>query len=234
MAITRQGVTTAGNSNGTSLTGVTRPTTTADDVFVLDMYLELPNAPADLTFSNGTWVKKNKIEQVGSVPDFQHYRYRSTYVSEGSTFDITWTGGAVWRACVVNAYRGVDTSTPDDTTATEQASASSSTSAVAPGLTTSTNGALIIYGEADFDGQTVTGPTGSTPTFTEQTDFANLQVADGALATAGATGDKTGTLAGASWNTAGLIALRPAPDAPSGIRPESPTWKFPHPPMRTI
>lgn len=213
MAITYQGASTAGDSNGSGITGVSRPTTTTDDLFILDLYYESGSTTTNgaVALSNGTWVKEAEQQQAGPNPDFTHVRYRSKYAGEGSTFNISWNLniGSVWRTAVVTAYRGVDTTTPDDATATIQASGSSSTSATAPTLTTVTNAAWILYGEADFDSRTVTVPTGTTPTFTSRSDFSNLCVATGELTTAGATGSKTGTLASASWNTASLIALRP-------------------------
>lgn len=214
MAITQPGsVQTAGDSNGSSLNTISRSTTTTDAYNIIDIYLEAgaTEAAFALTFSNGTWVKVFWQLQVGPAPDFTHARYIEKYAGAGATFNITWSGGvgSIWRAAIVDNASGVDLTTPQDTAATSAASASSSASATAPGVTTATNGALVYYSESDFNGRTVTPPTGTTPTFTERSDFANLETAVGIMATAGATGDKTGTLNIAEWNTAGLMALRP-------------------------
>ena len=220
-APTHQGVSTAGDGNGTGITGVTRPTTTNDDVHGLDMYYESGSDPATgaIAFSNGTWTLVDSQVQVGTTPDFTHVRYISRHNGEASTFNITWNAniGSCWRSAVVNTYRLVDTTTPQDATATEAASGSSSTSATAPGLTVATADALVVYSEADYDGRTVTPPGGS-PTFTEHTDFANLEVASATYTSTGATGDKTGTLNTASFNASGLLALRPATPGGGGAQ----------------
>jgi len=222
-AITHQGVTTAGDGNGTGITGVSRASTTTDDVNILDMYYESGVDPATgaIAFSNGTWTLVNAQAQVGTTPDFTLVRYRSKYAGEGATFNITWNAniGATWRSAVVDAYRLVDATTPEDVTATFAAGGASDTSAIASSITPVTLDALLVYAEADYDGRTVTGPAGTTPTFTERTDFANLQVADGTPASVGASGAKTGTLSSASWWAASLVALRPATPGGGGAAP---------------
>ena len=229
MAITYVGVSTAGDSNGSGLTGVTRPSTTTDDVLIADLYYESGTTPETgaIAFSNGTWTKVHHQTQTGTTPDFTHVRYISKYAGEGSTFNITWNAniGSTWRTLVVTAHRGQDTSTPQDATATIQAGGSSDSTAIAPGLTTVTNGAWLIYGEADFDGRTAASYTSP---LTERSDFGNLAVASGEQTTAGASGNKQATLSGASWWTAGLIALRPAggagPKAPPPRRRPMRVW----------
>jgi len=63
------------------------------------------------------------------------------------------------------------------------------------GLTTTTNNSLVMTISQDWGDTTnnLTPPSGSTPTFTERGDASILEVADGILATAGATGNKTMT-----------------------------------------
>src|SRR5262245_48670247 len=114
MAITFVAVTTAGDSSGTSLS-VTRASTTTDDLNILDFYLEglTGSAPTDLTFGNGTWVKI--FRWPSSANTFTWYRYREKYAGAGSTCNVTWAGGAnTWRTATVHAWRGVDTTTPED------------------------------------------------------------------------------------------------------------------------
>lgn len=82
----------------------------------------------------------------------------------------------------------------------------------APGLTTPVDGSMVIsvYGVWDTLGAS-TPPAGTTPTFTERKDSGALYVADGILATAGATGDKSITMTPnqQAW-AAGLISIEAA------------------------
>jgi hypothetical protein len=227
---THQGVTTAGDSNGSGITGVSRPTTTTDDLMYLDLYYEsgVDYVTGAMAFSNGTWTIVETQVQTDTTPDFTHVRWRSKYAGEGATFNITWnaTIGSCWRTACVNAYRLVDTTTPIDATPTKQAGADPGTPAVAPGLTVATADALVIMSEADYDGRNASPPTGTTPTWTERTDFGNLAVADGPFTAAGATGDRSMALtAGGSDWCAGLTALRPA--TPGGAAAQNPYTRAP-------
>ena len=217
-------VTTAGDSNGTSL-AFTRASTTTNHVNVIDFYLE-GGAATGPTFNNGTWALftmgtgANPQVNADSTPDMYHYRWYEVYAGAGSACTVSWTGGAFWRSLVCDAYSGVDTTTVPDTNGTMAASVGSSTSATAPDLTVVTADALVVWGETDYDGRNVT-PPGGTPTFNERTDFANLAVADAVYTAAGATGAKTGTVSGGgSINTAGMIVLRPA--VPGGAAQDTP------------
>lgn len=92
------------------------------------------------------------------------------------------------------------------------ASGSAAGPITATGLTTPANGALVIYVAGSWNDIGPTSPpTGTTPTFTERRDAGVLYVADGILATAGATGDKSITAATtfqAAW-AASLISIAP-------------------------
>lgn len=211
MAITFVAVTTAGDSNGSGLSGVSRPSTTTDDLLIADLYYESGSTPTTgaLAFSNGSWTEVTVQAQTGPTPDFTHARFISKYAGEGATFNITWNAsiGSVWRSLIVSSHRGQDTTTAQDATATKQAGGSSDATAIAPGLTTVTNAAWLVYGEADIDGNTAASYTSP---LTERSDFANLAVASGEQTTAGASGNKQATLSASAWWAAGLIALRPA------------------------
>lgn len=204
MAITHRATSTAGASTGTTL-ACTRPTgITADDIIFLDFYIETTGlTPA---FTNGTWTLIHQTIQTGSATDFEHFRYWSRYAGEGTTFTISWGGTSTWRSAGMLAKIGISTAAdPKDGTPTEQIGGASSVSAVAPGITTATNNSLVVNHMAHFRGDfTVTPPTGTTPTFTERVEFDAVYQADGILATAGATGDKTSTISSADWSTAGL------------------------------
>lgn len=206
MAWTWQATNTAGNGLGTNL-AVTRPTTVADDWFVLDVYLEDNTLPT-LSFSNGTWTLVKSGAQTGSVTNFTHYKYISRYVSEGSTFTISWTGsGNNWRTAVLSAYRGGSSGTAQDGTPTTHVSTTATATVSYDTITTANASSLVLYGEANYDGSTNGVPGGTTPTFTERAGFGNIAHGDGILATAGATGAKTSTLSLAAWNNGILMGL---------------------------
>lgn len=204
------GITTAGDSNGSTLT-VSRATTTNGEVNAVDLYLE--HLPASLTFSNGTWAVYGPINQTASTPDYSHWRAIEIYGGGGTTVVISWGGAAVWRSATCRRYTLVNTGTPVDATPTGQASAAASTTATAPSATIATADALALWAETDFEGRTVTGPSG----FTERSDFANLQVSDRAYPSAGSTGVITASLNQAAENTGALLVLRPA--TPGGGSP---------------
>ena len=216
MAIAFVAGSSAGNASGTSLT-INPPTgLAAGHVQVLTVYLEhgQTSSPAVSVSGGATWTQVHETLQNGAS---QQARWFSQWTfiqvagsSEPASYSVTWVGSAsIWRAGAILAFSGVDNTSPQDATATEQKSATSSTSAVAPGLTTVTAAAWVVYAEADFAGTTVTAPTGFTEPATHG-DFANTHVSYKEFAAAGATGDQTGTLASTSFNTAQLVALRPA------------------------
>lgn len=228
MAIAFRALTTAGDGNGASLT-INKPSgVVADDVQILNFYMEHGTGADFNTVSvsgGAAWTQVHQTFQSGPGGAGRYSQW--TFIqraggSEPASYSITWTGsGSFWRTAILAAFSGVDTTTAQDATATEQASGSSSTSATAPGLTTVTNDAMLVYCETDFDGRTVTPPSGMTEPASG--DFGNCAIAYVVQASAGASGNKTGTLSAASWNTAQLLALRPAggaaPTAPPPLVP---------------
>lgn len=90
------------------------------------------------------------------------------------------------------------------------------------GVTTTVANTLLIGAGFDFAGgsNTLTPPTGSTPTFTEQLDSGVLYVASGVLAAPGATGDKTFTNNNAGSNPWGSVMIAIAPPSGSDTAPE--------------
>ena len=139
--------------------------------------------------------------------------------SETGTLDIT-TTTSVTASGKMLCYSGVDTTTPQDATATSVENVATSATIVLPSITTVTDGAWIIYFGANNSSTTTnTGPG------TEQMDFApdNGGTAgksgagyDETIALAGATGTRTITISGARANWGAMLALRPAADAGAG------------------
>jgi hypothetical protein len=111
----------------------------------------------------------------------------------------TWTiSSSSYVDVHIIALTGVNTTTPQDATATTNSGTATTRSAL--GLTIVTPGAWIVVASTGFDFATPTpsGMTARTPyLFTE------------ARATAGATGDRTATASADEW-TAIMVALRPA------------------------
>lgn len=117
---------------------------------------------------------------------------------------VKWGGG-------VTAYRGVDNATPLDTpTATAVDASYTATSITVPGLTTSSNGTMLIGGAAcDCSSPLISPPTGWTELW-EAGGGQLAELADRTQASAGATGTATWTLGAARGVAAWRTALKPA------------------------
>ena len=129
--------------------------------------------------------------------------------AESGSYTFTHT---VANSCgLVIRYTGANTTTPFLPTPTTNFG--TGTTATATGFTTVSNNTLIIFTEQDWGDNTTDTipPAGTAPTFTERVDAVILYIADGSLATAGATGDYSHTSNSASANPwcAYLIGLNP-------------------------
>ena len=127
----------------------------------------------------------------------------------------TWTfSKSVAAAGGIAAYSGVSTSSPVAAQAGTVSTTNQTTSIIAPGVTTTVNGAMIVALWGVANNSTVT-PTGS---MTERFDVASnagtykvtSACADAIQAGAGATGDRIGASLTTGWNVGHLVALRPA------------------------
>ncbi len=134
-------------------------------------------------------------------------------VASGESGNYTVTHAANSSQGWIGAYSGADTTTPL-TPAPTYASGTGTTS-TATGLTTSRDGSAVIFVEQDWgdNSNDLTPPTGTTPTFTERITgaIAIMYVADGVLATAGPTGNKSITnnnsIVANAWQAA-LVAIQ--------------------------
>ena len=139
------------------------------------------------------------------------------------------THGAADSEGVMYAISGAD-STPINPNATAATGVNTSGVCTATGLTTAVDGSLVIYAciTWDFAGPS-SPPTGTTPTFTERYDSGTgiFYAADGVLATAGATGDKSVTTPNAhhKWGATlvcieagAAVAGHPAAKRMGGVR----------------
>ncbi len=197
--------TTAGNGAGTSVV-VTKPTgTVQDDILINLLYLE--NTADTITAPSG-WTELTACggNQTGPTPDFRVKVYwLRAGASEPTSYTWSWTN-SVWRTATMAAFSGAITTGDPTDGCSFNASATSSTSMTATGITTTVADTLVIFLGTEFDGSpTATPPSG----MTERVDFANVYLADVAQASAGATGNKTATLSAAAWNTGSLTALKP-------------------------
>lgn len=199
-------------AGGRTTTTVTKPTGTADNDYILLGILtalggEAPNPTPPAGF---TLVDSFLTDVDGGGFNVEMRIYGKVATSEGASWDFTHSSASSQGFALT--YRGVHTGTPLDATTTTNTGTGTTTTAT--GITTVTNGAMVVLVAHDFGDTTnnLTAPTGTTPTFTERIDTALIYVADGVMTTAGATGNKTMTNNSNSFDpwAAALIALRPA------------------------
>ncbi|MDH4235603.1 MAG: hypothetical protein OEV17_00015 [Nitrospira sp.] len=137
--------------------------------------------------SGGTW--PIAVVDEGSF-DGRYYVWYKIASGESGNYTATHaaasTQGVMWRVSggdgaqpAATTNFGTTPTAPNDSTAT--------------GLTTTNNGALVMVVGWDWADTTnnLTGPSGTTPTFTERLDVTLTGLWTGNLATAGATGNKT-------------------------------------------
>ncbi|MGP4033284.1 PKD domain-containing protein [Pseudarthrobacter sp. 1C304] len=205
-AITTVASTTTNNTATTTSVTLNKPAgTAAGDVLVASFTADKnPTATAPA----GWTAIVNNLSISSGARAFAYYRV----VGASDPASYTWTlSTAVKWGGGITAYRGVNNTTPlDSTVATATNTTYTASSIAAPSITTASNNALLIGG-VGFDSSTpgATAPTGWTERW-EATDGQIAQQADRTQATAGATGTATWTFntakAVAVWRT----ALKPA------------------------
>ena len=139
---------------------------------------------------------------------FAYYRV----VGSSDPASYTWTlSTAVKWGGGITAYTGVNTTTPlDSAVATAVNTTYTATSIAVPGVTTASNGALLIGGLGfDSSSPAATPPTGWTERW-ETTGGQVAEQADRTQATAGTTGTATWTFSSAKAVAAWRTALKPA------------------------
>jgi hypothetical protein len=130
--------------------------------------------------------------------------------AEPATYTWTLSTAQRWGA-VMGAFRGVDTSDPFETAATTKKDTTYvAAQLVVPGVTTATDGAMLVGG-VGLDGRSVTiSPPAGWTEVGESNPGQVVELAYQARPTAGATGNATWTLSGAAASGGWLRALRPA------------------------
>ena len=207
MAIAFRAAASAGTANpGTSLV-ITKPTGTVDgDVMIAGI---VGNITTELVAPAG-WTQV----RLDSASTFRYGVYRRVASSEGANY--TWTLTASGTGSIaggIQAYSGVDNTTPVDIDGGQ--TNASSTSIVAPSVTTTVADTRLVgfFQHVDPAGA-VTPDAGQTERFEVSPDaFTTAEGGDEAVVAIGATGSRTATAANAAANCGQLIALRPAATA---------------------
>ena len=180
------------------------------DILVISFIIYNPSGtPATPTPPAGFSVLPGPTYPIDIVSGGSHIHVRQWYKvasSESGNYTITHTNAGVegW----IGAYSGADTTTPFSPNATS--ATGTGTTSTATGLTTPRNSSAVLYMCADWQsgGSNLAAPTGTTPTFTKRFGMtgnnpSNIFIADGILATAGATGNKSNgnnNNAGEGWS----------------------------------
>lgn len=189
---------------GTSLT-IAKPSGTVEgDVLVAIVQATDPDTA--ITGPSGWTV----IDEIRVDPSGTFFRHSTWYKVAGASepADYTWSGADTHWDGLITRWSGVDNSTPIDVQGTE--SEGESTSPNGTGVTTVTDDAMLLYLEGNRDASvTNTPPTGMTE-FVENNGRLTESLAYEEITTAGATGDRTGTLSASDTWAATLVALRPA------------------------
>lgn len=190
-------------------TTITAPASIADnDLLILGIYTGAASEAPDPTPPAGFTQQGTTTDQTGDSVNAEWRVYTKKAASESGNYTCTHSSATTQAMMLV--YRGVDTTTPMDVTATTNTGVSSTTT-TATGLTTVTAGAMLVMMERSWSGSTAqTPPTG----MTERVESVVMYAADEIIAAAGATGNRAHTNSN-SGGDAGLwavvlLALRPA------------------------
>lgn len=211
-SVTVVGSTTTYAPTAVSTVSITAPSgTAAGDVLVASITTDLgpsmASVPAGWTpIVNGLGINSSSTS---GARLFAYYHVVGSSDPASYTWNLStavkWGGG-------MTAYRGVDNTTPLDTTvATVVDTSYTATSITAPSITTASNNAMLIGGVGC---DCATPPVASAPSgWIQRWEAAGGQIAEQAdmtQATAGATGTATWTLSSARAVAAWRTALRPA------------------------
>ena len=201
-------------TNATSVT-VTRPASVATGSLML-AHVTLRNN--DTITAPAGWTTTGNLRTSGALLEQRiYYRIATAADTAGTTYQWSWTTSSDGAAAIL-AYSGTDATNPIDVAATDNAG--SGTTATATGLTTTQDNDMI---DALYGAQ---GQSGPSPTLTQNGGQSLTQEyaissgsspaskaiatgADGTLATAGATGNKTATISTSTPWVAHLVALMP-------------------------
>ena len=175
-------------------TGATAPTGIVDgDALFLFVTVALATPPA-VTPPTGFSLLPNF--PISSASSGSIIVAASAYVkiASGESGNYTVTHATAYSQVYMAAFSAPNTATPFSPNPTVNTGTGTTTTML--GLTTTTDNSVVMTIDADWGdtSNALTPPSGTTPTFTERADQAPaIEVADGTLAIAGATGNKTMT-----------------------------------------
>src|SRR5580765_8130522 len=215
-------------TNGTSVT-VTRPASVATGSLMLAQVTLRNN---DTITAPAGWTTTGNLRTSGaSLQQRIYYRVATAADTAGTTYQWSWTTSSDGAAAIL-AYSGTDTTNPIDVTPTDNAG--SGTTATATGLTTTQDNDMIdaLYGVQGQSGPAVTATQDAGQSLTQEYAISSGSSpaskalstgADGTLATAGATGNKTATISTSTPWVAHLVALQPPLAVDGAGTPTTPT-----------
>ena len=202
----------SGSVTGTSIV-VTKPSGVADgDLLIVGMYND------DCTISSvpSGWALVEEVENAMPTTDFWMRVYWKRASSEGASW--TWTASTSgWHGWVVQAYTGgLASGDPLDGTATEYTHADYARNIVLlPSITTTIDGSMLVAVCGNYDGRAWV--SGTAPVTNERVDANGVSLYDGNLATAGASGIISVSIASAEANQIAGIMLALKPAAAGGV-----------------
>ena len=165
-----------------------------------------PTAPAGFSAITGS----NATATDGS---FVVNTYFWCKVASGESGNYTVTHSAANSEGYIVAISGADTTCANAFTPNPTINVGTGLTTTANTLTTTRDSTLVIFVSSDWgsSANSLTAPTGTTPTFTKRFGGSLMLVADGVLSPAGATGNKTITNNNASGNpfTGLLFSVQP-------------------------
>jgi PKD repeat protein len=208
-SVTAGASTSAFSSTATGAATVSTPSgLAAGDVLVAE--IDVANNP-NVSVAPAGWSPVIAPLSIGTAARlFAYYHVVSDPSTEPASYSWPLSHTQPWAAGI-NAFRGVDTTTPFDTAASTLVATGTVTSISVPGVTTVTPGAMVIGGVGKHSTTaSATPPTGWTEAF--QQDAGQLaEMAYQSMPTAGNSGTATWTFSSGTGGVAGwLIGLRPA------------------------
>ncbi|MBT2533489.1 PKD domain-containing protein [Arthrobacter sp. ISL-48] len=209
--VTAVGSTTTYSSTAGTAAGLSAPSgTTAGDVLIASITADLNPSMASVPAGWTPIVNALSINSSSTSGARAFVYYHVVGESDPLTYTWSLSSAAKWGGGITG-YRGVNNTTPLDTSvATVVDTSYSATAITAPSITTASNGAMLIGGAACDCAAPVVSPPGG---WTERWEAAAGQIAelaDQAQTTAGATGTATWTFSAARAAAVWRTALKPA------------------------
>lgn len=202
-------------------TTLTAPTGLANNDILLCIFLAvanpspaitIPSGFAEVTGSPATFSKPADVE-------FKLRAYWKRAASESGSYAFTHT--SCGTEALLYAISGADATpiNPNPSVTVGDGSDGQGNIAKANGITTANNNSFVVFAASAYDAVgPASPPSGTTPTFTERYDPGGvLYVADGVMATAGATGNKQITTPNGNFNPWGTLLIAIESDTGGGV-----------------